>query len=379
MENGASLQHCEFCHAKLRGHSAAENYLAHMRRAKEREDAEEGVEAKKPAPKTKYSSPSSPPIEWGATLRKGTQWMVTYRRPLLILATGLLTFILIELSFDPGLRFRYLGTHLTYAFSPKAPTSYIVGSTIDIERWSERSGQLDTPMGTLKIEELGTVNVSAKGATRKGVELTVASNNWLLNVHREKGLESHPLSDMPALLTPAHLWLDGKGRLIRRQQGESIRVAKSTQFLAPLFPKGRVREGQTWTDTSDWIDALDGWTLYWSAERTWRAEHPVPCGDDTCILLTYTATLTPQMTSQPGWMTDVDWQPQDTIQGTGELVFDTANHQVLSHHVEYNALLRARIQNLSQIPRELRVGRRAFPTAGEIVFNLKNRIALQRN
>ena len=379
--NPPNAEFCSLCQEsfKKHRHSAADTYLRAMAKARERERGKEGKPAVQP---DEAAEPAKPFIPWldiavaGKALRQAGTWIVRYRRPLGMLLAGLCLFLFIETAMDPATRFRWLGSRLTYNFAGP-PVTYIAGSAHELTRWSERAGQMDTPLGDIKIEEIGTVSVQAQGAKKKS-SVEIQCRNWLVNILRAKKTASRLLAPGSEDLASSFIELDKHGRILRRRQGPSIRVAKSAAFLAPALPNRRLKEKSAWTDTADWIDTLDGWTFRWTAERRWLAAGVEPCGENTCVRLVYEAWLKPQIVNQPAWMTGSKWRLA-RLQGTGEVLFDTARHEVLAHQLNYEGVLRATLSDLGQIPAALRVGRRAFHTAGEIIFRLKSRVSLRRN
>jgi hypothetical protein len=379
MKNADGATYCAFCYERFGGRSAADTYLQAMKRVRALENNGETP--------TEPSSVEPTPAPRPRDRSKATRRLIFFNlskffrrfwRPLGLLAAGVLTLFFIQSSLNPVIRFHYFGGRLLYAFPAQKPSTYIFGSTTDAVRWSERGGQMDTPMGDLKIEDIGTVDVQGIAQDKKTTGVTVTSKNWLLNIHRHKGLESHLLSNQPQFLSPSYFHLDAHGSAAQRQQGASIRVAKSVAFLAVTFPSQRISEKTRWSDQAQWTDALDGWAVTWSTVRRWQVVGPVECGKDLCVQLHYETVLTPHIQNQPPWMHGAAWE-SGAGHGTGDLVFNLTQKMMVSHHMNYVATLRAGVPDVGLIPAGMRVGRRAFHSRGEIIFNLKNSSSLQRN
>jgi|GEM_PF-5149665 len=385
MENKADMTYCAFCYERFKGHSAADTYLRALKRTREREEGGE-PSSLLPAYDIPDEKSFTPPqlqqtttaFSWSKEFRNLKTLAVRYWRPAFILIGGIALFLFIENAIDPATRFHYFGTRFTYSFPFSTPVTYICGYTTEATRWSERAQQMDTPLGDIKIEEVGTIHVQEVQENKKSLPLIeVASNNWLINVHTKNGVKSSIVPENSPSLIASHFALDKHGEVIRRQYGPSTRMARNAVFISPRWPTGRIKEKQTWDDAAEWSDPLEGWTIFWSAQRHWHVEGLAPCGENTCALLVYEADLTPRMSEQPNWMHNVAWV-RAVIHATGDVIFDMTQHQVVSHHLTYETTLRGMIPDLSEIPAAMRVGRRAFHTRGEIIFTLKNQTSIQR-
>lgn len=375
MDNPSKAEHCAFCYERFRNVSAADTYLKAIRRVRDKERMAEPAPVEPAAP-----SPSKIPsiqIPWDHLRQSLRQGFSRYGKAGAAVLGGLLFFLLIEEGLDPATRFHYLGAQLTYAPSPK-PLTYVTGSSAETRRWAERSGQMDTPLGDVHGTEVGTIKVESHKTQDKTELLTVSSNNWMLTHGAGTVAAGHVLNNGTPLLAAATMELDRRGRVIHRHEGASIRMARSMQLLVPQWPAKRLRAGDTWTDATDWSDTLEAWTFHWAVVRHWRLADPTPCGDHLCVRMTYDAVLTPHIADAPQWMAHAHWAIAP-LTGSGEAVFDMTAHQMVSHRVEYAGVVRAAIADLSDIPSELRVGHRAFHVAGEIIFDLKNSLSLQRS
>jgi len=375
MDNPQQAEHCAFCYERFRNVSAADTYLKAMRRARDKERSAEGVPVEPVAPS--HATTPAIQIPWDRLMRSFRQGLSRYGKAGAAVLGGLLFFLLIEEGLDPAVRLHYVGARLTYAPSPK-PLTYVTGSTVEARRWAERSGQMDTPLGDVRATEVGTIKVESHKTKNKTELLTVSSNNWMLTEGEGTIASGHVLNNGTPLLSPATIELDRRGHVLHRRPGASIRMARSLQLLTPPWPAKRLRLGATWTDTTDWSETLDAWTFRWTVVRRWRLADPAPCADHFCVRMTYDAVLTPHIADAPHWMAHAHWA-LTPLTGSGEAIFDTTAHQMVSHRVEYAGVVRAAIDDLSDIPSGLRVGRRAFQAAGEIIFDLKNNLSLQRS
>lgn len=380
-ENDAVAEYCTFCHApfKKKMHSAAETYLKAMKRHRETTPIEE---LNNPAAPSAQGKPPAPPllpkVDWAGYAQGAWNLVMAYRRPLALFVAGLLLIAGVLFISSSGFWFSTLGAKPGYHFSPKASPSYIVGFQSQIKRWAERQGQLDTPMGEIKIEEIGTLSTeSVGGKTKSSSAVRLRDREWLIAVHRSDRTDS---KTYPGRTTadPAGATLNASGQVSARH-AETPRLAKSAAFLFIWFPTSRLKAGRTWNDTVEWIDTLGGWTVRWRALRQWRVIGLVPCGEKPCVQIAYRAELTARDFTAPDWMSEARWSVASPVVGQGEVVFDTQHHQLVSHSLDYAATLRASVRDLGRIPSDLRVGSRVFHTAGEVVIDCKNRVSLQRN
>ena len=197
MQNGKSrARHllCEFCFERFRGHSAASTYIQAMQRARAAGGTKDAFPSDQQA-----SAPSAPSIDFsaGQSGPRRAVWGIYPRfwRPLIVLTAGFLLLFFIQEGLNPVIRFHYFGARLTYAFSAKTTLTYVFGSTTTAGRWSERGGQMDTPLGDLKIADVSTVKILGTPEKHpKTTPVSLSSTNWLLEIYRKKGLESHLLS-----------------------------------------------------------------------------------------------------------------------------------------------------------------------------------------
>lgn len=377
-ENKPGREYCEMCYEPFT-RSAADTYQRAIKRARAREageipQLEEASPARSQA-KPRYDRPSvlQPLLESAAA----RLW--AWRRVALVVVGLLVAYVLVTKIVSPGTRFALFGARLAYSPPAKGEAKYVVGTMTEATRWAERAGQLYAPMGgPARVDDIGTLSFQpGKRTSSRGWQPTLSSLNWLVTRRDAARMTSQVLPRNHETLGAVRLAIDAKGQVTSRGTKSPARVAKAAVFIFPWTPKRRVKPGATWTDTAEWTDTVDGWTLRWAVERRWKAVEMLPCGEHDCVRLVYDAALTPRVALQPAWASSVRWEPLK-VQGRGDALFDIDAKAVRTHALEYDATLRGRVPNLAVIPDTVRVGRRYFDAGGELVFQLKVRQTTNR-
>jgi hypothetical protein len=167
------------------------------------------------------------------------------------------------------------------------------------------------------------------------------------------------------------------GIIAQRLKGNALRLEKSAVFVMPWFPKNRLKPASVWTETVEWIDTFGDWKIRWQGQRRWRIQQFFSQGPSPTMQLAYEADLFPQILNRPAWL-GTENLLLARVQGTGEALFDLRQRQLVSHSFSYATTLRVPIRDLSRIPDALRVGQRYFQVPGEIVLQLENKAAIQK-
>ena len=261
------------------------------------------------------------------------------------------------------------------------PSEYLVGMKSDVKSWSERHGQMDTPLEHFKIDEIGNVLLekSKTGVNKRAHTLVIArAKEWIqISNDTDQPISRAILKKHPSL-AEAHILLNIWGNVLERRLTVSPRLSKSVPFLVPRFPAHRVRRGKSWDETVKWLDEFSDWQIAWTGTFHWTIGHQEPCQDNTCTKLTYTAELEPVMKSAPAWAKGTVHDAHATASGSGQAFFDLLHERLVNNIFSYDGLLRVPIRNLERIPLELRVGN-IVRGPGEIVIRFENKISIQKS
>jgi hypothetical protein len=318
-------------------------------------------------------------IDWAALRASSASLWKRYQRVVWIAAGVIGAWLLISMLWSAHLGYHVFGKSLNYAFSDKAPAQYLIGLTQEIKTWSERQGRLDTPMEDYKIEDLGNGVFLMSSSERKDRPVvTLRAREWIQILHDANGTASQALPLNHPSLADARIVLDKKGSLLERHATLSPRLAKALPFVTPKFPKGTLRQGQTWTETVEWLDAYNEWKIHWFATLRWTMGEMEPCDGGECARLTYQANLRPQLRGGPSWAVGAMKTPTTQESAEGVALFDGGHERLVSNTFSYEGLLTLPIRDVGLIPWELRIGRRVNG-AGDVIIRYKNKIEIRRN
>lgn len=377
--NPAGVTHCGMCY-EVFNRSAAQAYLQRVR--KERRMAGK-QEEKSPAIRVDAAWDKAgtlmQKVDWAGLWKSVSNLFQRLRAGLLVAAALAAAWVGIRFLFSPTLWFHLSGSRLEYAFSEKKPSRYFMGFTMNVKSWSERQGRLDTPLEEFKVDEIGNVVLERKKAAAKAkTPVNLRVQEWIQIVRDAGGSRSRSIPLNHPSLAGARLLLDKRGALLERRASLSPRLGKGFPFLAPKFPKGRIRRGRSWPESIEWIEMLGDWKLRWTGTLRWRLDDVEPCGRNTCARLTYQASLRPQLWSAPSWATGAVRRIEPQITSEGVALFDARQGRLVSNTFSYDGLLRIPITDLGRIPWELRIGRRVR-VPGDILIRFQNKIDIRKN
>jgi len=361
------------CYEKFM-HSAADAYLRSMRRA--RMQRGEVVDDKpQPTNAPARKGPASPSL---SSLWKDLPWQdlkdtlreigARYKRVFLYIGIALLVGVGVQTLLDPQTRARLFGLKLAYTPQP-SPLNYLAGfqHTVDI-RANRNTGDMYTPVDMFTTNELTNVRIE-KGRVR--------IPNLLLSIRRENRANDVVIAESHPTAQPMAFKMDADGNLTIKQRSAALRTNRVGEFVLPILPNHRIKPGQAWTEKVAWIDIAGDWRIRWDGQRRWQFEEIVPCGNHSCARLTYEASMTPRLFGRPSWMSRGKETAAVTA-GRGEALFDLKTKTILSHTLTYAATIRATMANIGVIPYEKRVGSRTFNAPGELILELRNKIAVTK-
>ncbi len=379
--NPPGVTHCGMCY-EVFNRSAAQNYLHAVKRERRlQEDPPPEPEAVIQTQHVlKEVKAAATTIDWRSLFDQSVSLFKRSRKALTVTAGLVGLWIVLSYLFSAGLWYHLLGKKFVYSFSEKVPVQYLVGMKTIVKSWSERHGQLDTPMEHYKVDEIGNVLLEKNKSSAKSKHtIVVARTKEWIQIFNDAGAPmSRSIFKKHPSLAEARLVLDKKGVILERRYALSPRLAKSVPFLAPSFPAGRLRHGRQWTENVEWLDVYNDWQIRWTGTLHWSLGELEPCGKETCAKLAYTAELEPHLRSGPGWASGAVHRADATASGEGEALFDAAHKRLVSNTFSYDGLLRIPIDNLARIPHELRIGRRV-KGPGEIVLRFENKIDIHKN
>src|SRR6185437_4675285 len=205
--------------------------------------------------------------------------------------------------------------------------------------------------------------------------LTVRAQEWIQITHEGDQSHSRSIPLRHPSLAPAALRLDARGNLPPRAPlVQTSRIGKCLPVLLPSFPLKTLRSASRWNESIQWVESMGEWKLYWAGTLSWKVAGQAPCGSDTCLKLTYTPELHPQVWAAPAWM-GRSVHPVRLEKGVfeGEALFDPHQGRLISNTLCYAGTLRMKIDDLDAIPWDLRIGRRVN-CPGQIVLQFDNKI-----
>ncbi len=362
--------------------SAAQTYMHALKR--ERRLAEGDPETPEAVIKTQRvveeTKAAVSRIDWVALSEKYVSLLKRSWKYVAALVGVLIAWMLIGFLVNPSLWYYLSGKKVVYAFSSKAPTLYLIGIKQNIKIWSERQGRLDTPMETFKTDEIGNVFLENQtGSSKKKTTIVVHPHEWIRVSKDAQGSESQSIPLNHPTLSDGRLVFGAKGELLERHYVLSPRVAKSIPFLAPRFPKESLKQGKTWNETLEWLDVYNEWKIYWSGTLHWTAGAMQDCSDGTCVHLSYTADLRPELRGWPDWASGAVKSVNTNASTQGQVLFDVKHDRLLANTFSYEGLLNIPLADLVHIPWELRIGRRVKGIPGMIEIRFQNSIDIRKN
>lgn len=372
--NPKGVTYCGMCYEVFNS-SAAKTYLRTVRAQNRQAELEENAPIIDIDKNFKKLDAAFDKVNWIGAGLWIKNFATTYKKPLLVVLGFCVLAPLLFLIKETA-------THLQayrfeYAFPQ--PTRYLVGYHTTIKSWSERQGQLDTPLDDFKIDEVGNVIVQSETKTKKGPQtLSLRAEEWI-QMSEGSSSVSRPIPLNHPSLAPGTVLLDAKRRVAERRITATPRLAKGAAFILPSFPIGGTRAGRQFKQIVDWVELLGDWKVRWTGQLLWTVKGQAACGPNACTHLTYQATISPELWNVPDWARGQVGHPRFEGTAQGDVLFDAGNRRIFAHNFSADGTFRVPLNDLSRIPSELRVGRRVPEFPGVIVMQLHNQIDVRRN
>jgi hypothetical protein len=306
-----------------------------------------------------------------SVLRKGVVPAVFVLGGMGVIVFGLIYYL------SPVTRLRLYGTTLDQRVALSGAVDYLLGCHSHVKSWTEHAGTLDTPLADETTEEVGTLRVERwRGATPEN-SLQVIPKEWIRSLKNASGFANqmiplnHPSIGMVTVL------LDQQNTLLERREGAAWRSGKAAQFLVPKFPKGVMRRGNHWKEPLQWRETTNDWTIGWEADLVWVLKDFEMRDGHPCALLTYDASLHPTLLQPAFWAKAVGQDLRFTGQAHGEALFNVKEKTLISNTLTYEGSVRIPVNNLEDVPEELRVGIAPVHAAGDVVLQFEDTVNLR--
>jgi len=374
--NPPGATHCGMCY-EVFNRSAADSYMRSVRRERLQAQRQPPSATSSLQPVAREINDTIKNIDWAGLFRGLWGFVHHYRKSMGIVFAVAGVAILADFLSSPAVRFSAYGSRLTYSFKNQKKTKYLVGLQTNVKIWSERQGQLDTPIDQFQVDNIGNVFLQKKDNSKDHALITMTPQEWIEIIRRGERTESRNIPLDHPTLAPMSVQIDGHGTLVQRYYRFSPRLAKSLDFLMPSFPRGTVRKGWAWTEPVQWVEMIGDWKIFWGGDLRWTVVGQANCGDTTCDQLEYQADLQPRLSSVPAWASGAVRIVNYHGTASGLALFDAHHGRLFSNSFRYDGMLRIPISDLSRIPRTLRVGRRVRGP-GELVFDYKSRIEIHQ-
>jgi hypothetical protein len=208
--------------------------------------------------------------------------------------------------------------------------------------------------------------------------LDVTAKEWLMIASGFGGSRSETLPAAHPSLARAWAELDKRGSIVKRSTDLSPRIAKTTTFLMPTFPRGGLRKGKTWSEPVQWVDVSGDFKVKWQGQLHWTLVGQKEYGGADCAHLTYQADVLPQLWAGPSWIgRGIRRARYQGSKPQGEVFFDSDSGRVLFNSYAQEGVFRIPLANVNTIPDDVRIGR-PVEGAGELIVEVKQRINLRR-
>lgn len=360
--------------------SAAQAYLQQLRKERRMREEDTGAPSIDIDAAVQKASAVAEKIDWSGLIAGAQKMGAMIRLPALIIAGLVTAWIVMHFLISPTVWYRVSGCRLLYSVSSKDPLNYLVGYGMTIKSWSERGGQLDTPLAEFKQDEIGNIAIEPKRSGNKKTQAAaIYAKEWITLVHSSQGNRSVSLPSTHPTLAGTQLLLDKRGRLLERGKVLSPRLGKGIPFLLPKFPDRSLRQETQWSEPVEWVDTFGDWKFYWSGTLRWTLGDVEPCGLDTCVRLTYKADIRPQLWGAPGWAVGGVKRVSAQTTTSGVALFDYRHKRLIANTLSYSGLLRVPLNNLGRIPLSQRIGRPVRGVPGDILIQFQNKIDLHKN
>jgi len=273
---------------------------------------------------------------------------------------------------------------MQYSFSKNNPPRYLLGFRSELNSWSERGGRLDTPLITMTRDEMGNAETRVESAPKGGHKIVFQPQEWIIN---ESGGLSQPIPLNHPSLKPAGMILNARGRIVSRINGNTTRMGRCLNFIAPNWPAGTQRPGAKWDEPTEWVEMIGDWKIIWKGKLHWKVAGVQRWESTSCLHLTYTADVKPSIAQIPGWAKGGLGTPTYSGTGSGDACFDRKANQIEANNFIQEGVISIPIDNVYRIPPDIRVGRTPRHRWGESItaergtlrFQIKNRLGVHKS
>ena len=278
---------------------------------------------------------------------------------------------------SPVTRLELYGTTLDHKVALPKPAIYLWGWQAHVKSWTERDGRLDTPLTDESEEEVSTLLIDRQRGTITQNVLLVKPQEWIQSLKRTEEFKNQTIPPSHPSIAAGRIILDKEGTLLERNAGAAWRTGRTLQFLFPKFPKGTLHRGSTWTESLEWTETIDDWTIGWEGDLRWAVKDFEMFDERPCARLVYEAAMKPVLRQEAFWAKASNREIAFTGQARGEAVFNVPDKSLVSNTFTYEGTLKIQIPNLEDVPEEHRVGSPISPNAGEIFLQVKDKMDLR--
>ena len=278
---------------------------------------------------------------------------------------------------SPVTRLELYGTRLDHKVALARPTNYLWGWQAHVKSWTERDGQMDTPLADETMEEVSTFRIDRQPGTMTQNVLVVKPQEWISSLESAGDFKNQTIPSTHPSIAPGRIILDKQGTLLERSAGAAWRTARALQFLFPRFPKGFLRRGNTWTEPLEWTETINDWTLGWKGDLRWSVKDFETLNDQPCARLVYEAALSPSLLKEVFWAKGSSRDVQYSGKNHGEAIFNVQEKSMVSNTFAYEGTLKIHIPNLENVPEALRVGAPITHSEGDVVLQVNDKMDLR--
>ncbi len=375
--NSPGATHCNQCY-EVFNRSAAQAYLQSVRRERrQREGDPEEPEVTIQSQRFVDEEAKWQKLDVNKTFHQGMGMVKRYWVWPVVLVALIGGWMALSFLVSAELWYSLMGKKLHYFYPEKTALTYLVGMKQNTKIWSERDGRLDTPIEKRYTDEMGTVSIE-KVPGKKNFSAKASAKEWIQILNEEAGSSSRSIPKKHPTLSGGRIIFDKTGMVLERRVSYSPRLGKSLTFIAPKFPKGAQKAGDTWNESIEWLDDYSGWKIAWRGKLQWSMGGIFPCQGKHCAQLLSVGDLRPVLRGVPDWARGITKKIDGKASATGRAQFDSSRKQLAANFLSYEGLVRIPITKLQNIPMDLRVGRRV-KGPGEIVIYLDNKIEIRKN
>ena len=360
-KNGPGVEFCACCHEILL-HAPSKTFMRTLRQS----------------PRKTHASTSSYRNN-GRHFRKKISAFFHHAGHWLLIGGGLalLCFGTVYYS-SPITRLKLSGVRLDSQAAQTGPMTYLVGSEVNSQGWAYRGDQMDTPLKNEKVTETGSVSVELTPGDDTHRSLRVRVKEWIkIAEDGDRSIQQVIPMNHPSI-APSLVILDRQGTVVDRQQADSLRTGRLTNFLFPRFPKGPERTGNSWIESLTWTESIGEWKVGWQSDIKWTLEDIEPCYESLCARISYQVKLNPLQLVPPPWAAKISGVPSFEGQGHGEVLYEVKEKVLLSNTFSYGGDLSIPLADLGAIPWDQRVGDHAPTEAGTILLRFTDKFDIRK-